>query len=107
MALALAHHPRDDLTIDHQQAISVPWFQVKVTNSIPCWPMHQPTHKHKHTQHCDMVTLYLAKNGVLSIQLRCRSKSKKELTLIIVRTSISHSNQPSSHKTEPLVKFIL
>ena len=51
--------------------------------------------------------LYLAKNSVLAIQFHCGSKSEKELTLIIIRTSIGHCNQSSSYKTKPLVKFIL
>ncbi len=78
-----------------------------------CWPICDLTVKglldgnSAYLQHCDMVTSYLAKNGVLPVQLRCRSKSKEELTLIIIRTRISHSNQSSTHKTEPLVKLIL
>ena len=51
--------------------------------------------------------LYLAKYGVFAIQFMCCSKSEKELTLIIIGSSISHCNQPSAHKAKPLMKFIL
>ena len=41
---------------------------------------------------------YLSKYCMLSIQLGSGSKGEEELALIIIRTSVSHGNQPSTYK---------